>query len=117
MPSCHQSAWLGAACQAQADICSVVETETTCQLLACCQVEGVMLQCVTVTFPVLCSPSFTEQDNIAAGSPLKKDTRRAHGSDITPHGTQLVVHLPEGRKGIETEWPLTQNLDAAANDV
>lgn len=47
MPSCRQSAWVGAACQARADVCSVVETETTCQPVACCRVEGVMLQCVT----------------------------------------------------------------------
>lgn len=84
--------------------------------VSCCSVSRPATTCIShISCPLLSKLHRAGQH--CRRKPLKKDTRRAHGSDITPHGTQLVVHLPEGRKGIETEWPLTQNLDAAANDV
>lgn len=58
MPS---AAWLGAACQAQADICSVVETETTCQRwpvvrlqVSCCSVSRPVTTCIShISCPLL----------------------------------------------------------------
>lgn len=84
--------------------------------VSCCSVSRPATSCISHISRPLHSKLGREGQR-RCRKPPKRDTRRARGNDITPHGTQLVVHLPEGRKGVETEWPLTQNLDTAENDV